>query len=166
MEAAIKLIQEQAQIAQDITSDFDKFKARLETEGTCTRSVYNVAKEYLEDAFGRFKKNHAKLEKALNPEHEYFMQQKFEATEYVVTAFKELLDLPLKNPNLYKPATIVTKETKAAKHSETVPNTDEEDKLNDDLGDPNNEDNLSQHSSFRFSEADPGAQLQAEISNK
>lgn len=144
-----KLISEQAQIAQDITADFDNFKKRLQEEGSCTRSVYQISRAYLDDAFDRFKKNHEKLMKLLNGQHEYFVHQKFEATEFVVNAFLNLLDLPIKDVSLYKPDAV----NKTQQASEGIVNQDPPpgERINDPLN-GDQDDSVSQHASLSLFE--------------
>lgn len=83
-----KILLEQAQIAQDINDDYDKFKSELEKEGVLTRAAYSQARALLDDSFTRFLKNHHNLIANLTGTDSYFTEQKYESTEFIVSEFE------------------------------------------------------------------------------
>lgn len=97
------ILLEQADIAKTITDDYDEFQRNLAKEGVLTRAAYNQARALLDDSFTQFVKNHHHLLANLSGEDAYFQEQKYEATDYIVTQFRDLLDKPTKNLATYKP---------------------------------------------------------------
>lgn len=108
----IDILLEQAELHKTVNENYDSFTARLAKEGSLTESAYRNAEELLQDWTEKFDSNNAFLIESLDKNHDYIVNDRAGAFNYIAKEFRKILGAPIIGTAKYRKSFVKTYEPK------------------------------------------------------